>query len=370
MGRLITEIKFFEIKEDIVLDNGGAFSPCTIAYETIGELNKDKSNAILIFHALSGNSHVAGHYSENDSKAGWWDLFVGSGKAIDTDKYFVICANVIGGCGGSTGPSSINPKTNRHYAADFPVITISDMLKPQKKLVDFLGIKKLLAVIGGSMGGMQALQWSINYPGSAKLVVSIAAAVRQSAQNIAFHETGRQVITTDPNWNHGDYYDKNIPKHGLSVARMLSHITYMSEKSMKEKFGRRLQDKDKLGYCFDVEFQVESYLKHQGSSFVDRFDANSYLYITKAIDYFDLTEGGTRTLGEVFSNTGAKFLILSFTSDWLYTTEDSKELVRALQQNSLDVAFIEIESDYGHDSFLLENRMQKAILERVLANEI
>jgi homoserine O-acetyltransferase/O-succinyltransferase len=356
--------KYFEINEETSLESGKKLSHITLAYETFGTLDKNKSNAILVFHALSGDSHVSG----NHAKPGWWDLLVGPGKGIDTGKYFVICANVLGGCQGSTGPSSINPKTKKPYCMDFPVITINDMVNVQKKLIDFIGIKKLLAVIGGSMGGMQALQWAVNFPDSVKMVIPIATAAKQSAQNIAFHEAGRKAIAGDINWNKGNYYGKENPGLGLSIARMIGHITYLSQDSMREKFGRRLQDKEKLGFSFETEFQVESYLKHQGTQFVERFDANSYLYISKAIDYFDLTDGGTKRLEEIFSKTKAKFLIISFTSDWLYPTSESKEIVRELQKSGHDVIFFEIESNYGHDSFLLKNDTQTDLIRNFLAN--
>lgn len=356
--------KYFDIKEELTLESGKTIGPITLAYETWGTLDKDKSNAILIFHALSGDSHVAG----DDTTPGWWDALVGPDKGIDTDKYFVICANVIGGCQGSTGPSSINQKTKRPYGIGFPIVTIKDFVNVQKKLIDHLGIKNLLAVTGGSMGGMQALQWAVSFPNSVKLVIPIATAAKQSAQNIAFHEAGRKAIVADPNWNNGDYYGRKIPNLGLSVARIISHITYLSEDSMREKFGRKLQDKEKLDFSFETEFQIEGYLQHQGSKFVERFDANSYLYISKAIDYFDLTQGGTKKLEAVFSKIKAKFLIISFTSDWLYPTGESKEMVRALQKSGHDVVFFEIESNYGHDAFLLKNETQTNLIKNFLSN--
>ena len=364
----IVKTKYFEIKEEVTLESGKKLGPITLAYETYGELNKNKPNAILIFHALSGDAHAAGHHSANDKKTGWWDTAIGPDKTFDTNKYFVICANVIGGCKGSTGPCSVNPKTRRTYGSDFPIITIKDMIRTQKKLIDHLGIKKLLAISGGSMGGMQVLQWSVDYPDSVKLVIPIATAAKQSAQNIAFHEAGRQAILADPNWNNGNYYGKKTPDQGLATARMIGHITYLSQHSMKEKFGRRLQDKDKPAFSLETEFQVESYLKYQGASFVERFDANSYLHITKAIDYFDLTEDGKKRLEDVFSKAKAKFLIISYTSDWLYPTSDSKEIVRALQKNGIDVVFFEIDSNYGHDAFLLENETQTNLIKNFLKN--
>jgi homoserine O-acetyltransferase len=364
----IVETKYFEINKEIVLECGKKIRNVTLAYETYGKLDEDKSNAILIFHALSGDSHVAGYNSEEDRKPGWWDTAVGPNKAFDTNKYFVICINVIGGCKGSTGPSSINPKTGKQYGIDFPMVTIKDMVKIQKEIIDHLGIKKLLAVTGGSMGGMQVLQWAVTFPDAVRLVIPIATAVKQSAQNIAFHEVGRRAITADPNWNNGGYYDGDVPKLGLSVARMIGHITYLSEESMKDKFGRRLQDKEKPDFSFETEFQVESYLQYQGDKFVERFDANSYLYITKAIDYFDLTDDGKIELEDVFSKLESKFLVISYTSDWLYTTAESKQIVRALQKNGIDVVFFEIESNYGHDAFLLENETQTNLIRNFLDN--
>lgn len=364
----IVKTKYFEIKEKLTLESGKKLGPITLAYETYGKLDDNKANAILVFHALSGDAHAAGYHSEKDKNPGWWDTAIGPGKAFDTNKYFVICINVIGGCKGSTGPCSIDSKTTKSYGTNFPIITIGDMVKVQKKLIEHLGIKKLLAVTGGSMGGMQALQWAVDFPESTKLIIPIATAVKQSAQNIAFHEVGRRAIVGDPNWNKGNYYGKKQPALGLAVARMIGHITYLSEHSMKEKFGRKLQDKKKPTFNFETEFQVESYLRYQGNKFVERFDANSYLYITKAIDYFDLTEGGIKKLEDVFLKIKAKFLVISYTSDWLYPTEESKEIVRALQKSGHDVVFFEIESDYGHDAFLLENETQTSLLKNFLNN--
>lgn len=336
------------------LDCGRTLSPVTQAYETYGELSPERDNAILIFHALSGDAHVAGYHSPEDKRPGWWDTMVGPGKAFDTNRYFVICANVIGGCKGSTGPSSINPATGRPYGPTFPILTLSDMVRAQERLVTHLGIDKLLAVAGGSMGGMMALDWAVRYPERVAAVVAIATTARITAQNIAFNEVGRQAIMSDPNWKEGDYYDGPQPESGLAVARMIGHITYLSDEQMHRKFGRRLQNRDTLGYDFGTEFQVESYLRYQGNSFVRRFDANSYLYITKAIDYFDLANG-YRSLVESLERARAEFLVVSFTSDWLFPTEQAKELVRALQANGLVTTFLEISSNYGHDAFLLPN---------------
>lgn len=336
------------------LDCGRVLSPVTQAYETYGRLSPAGDNAVLIFHALSGDAHVAGYHSPEDSKPGWWDIMVGPGKPFDTDRYYVICANVIGGCKGSTGPGSTNPATGRPYGLDLPLLTVGDMVRAQKRLVEHLGIERLLAVAGGSMGGMLALDWAVRYPEGTAAVLAIASSARSNAQGIAFNEVGRRAIMSDPHWKQGDYYGGTPPGAGLSIARMIGHITYLSEEQMRAKFGRRLQERDSFGYDFDTEFQVESYLRYQGSRFVERFDANSYLYITKAIDYFDLTNSH-RSLVEVLERVRAEFLVVSFSSDWLYPTADSKELVRALQANGVPTTFIEIPNAYGHDAFLLPN---------------
>lgn len=364
----IVEKKYFEINEEVTLECGKKLKKTTLAYETYGELNKNKSNAILIFHALSGDSHVAGYYSKDDKKPGWWDSLIGPKKSVDTNKYFVICSNVLGGCKGSTGPSSINPETGKEYGTDFPVITIKDMISVQKKLIDSFGIKKLFAVLGGSMGGMQVLEWVSTFPKSTKLAIPIATAAEQSAQNIGFHEVGRQAIVTDPEWRNGFYYGKSVPKSGLSVARMIGHITYLSEEAMKKKFGRKLRSKENVDFTFNVEFEIESYLRYQGESFVKRFDANSYLYITKAIDYFDLTNNGKNSLEKVFENIDAKFLVISYKSDWLYSPLESKKIVQALQRNWKEVISIEIDSEYGHDAFLLKNKQQESVIKNFLDN--
>lgn len=345
--------KFCEIGE-LKLESKTTLKNVVLAYETFGELNSKKNNAIMIFHALSGDSHVAGRYKSTDKKPGWWDNYVGAGKPIDTNKYFVICANVIGGCQGSTGPGSVDPDTNKPYGINFPFITIDDMVRAQNKLIESLNIDKLLAVIGGSMGGMQALSFVKLYPNKSKLIILIATASHQSAQNIGFHEIGRQAIMSDPG------FKKGKPNQGLSIARMIGHITYMSEKSLMEKFGRELQDKENIEFTFKKEFQIESYLHHQGKSFVDRFDANSYLYITRAIDYFDID------LNQILFETKSKFLVLSYKSDWLYTSDDSRKIVKALQQNAKDVSYLDIDSDYGHDSFLVDNKTQKIAIENAI----
>ncbi|MBU0730343.1 MAG: homoserine O-acetyltransferase [Proteobacteria bacterium] len=352
------------------LESGVSFGPVTLAYETLGTLTPEKDNAILILHALSGDSHMAGYYRPEDSKPGWWDLMIGPGKGIDTDKYFVICANILGSCMGSTGPSSLNPTTGKPYGLDFPVVTVGDMVTAQKALIDHLGISKLCSVIGGSIGGMQVLEWTLRYPDMVKSAVPLATTARHSALAIAFNEISRQSIMADPNWNKGNYYGGNKPDLGLAVARMIGHVTYLSDESMRRKFGRRLQDKSDFSFHFDADFQVESYLRYQGKKFVERFDANSFLYITKAADYFDLeNQHGGGSTSKAFAKAKAKFLIVSFTSDWLYPTYQSKALVQAMKKNSLDVSFCEIEAEWGHDAFLLPNdrlsNLLKGFLERI-----
>lgn len=351
----IVETKYLTIAEPpelFELESGHTLSPVTLAYETYGELNADKSNAILILHALSGDAHVAGRHSPDDRKPGWWDIMVGPGKAFDTNKHFIICSNVIGGCKGSTGPSSVNPATGKEYGLSFPVVTIKDMVNAQRRLIDYLGIGTLLCVTGGSMGGMQALQWTVSYPERVRLAIPIATTSRLSAQAIAFDEVGRQAIMADPEWVRGEYYGKTFPARGLAVARMIGHITYLSDESMHNKFGRDLVKPD-YGYDFLTDFQVESYLRYQGDSFVQRFDANAYLYITKAMDYFDLRQPSD-SLRKELSVAKAKFLVLSFSSDWLFPSYQSKEIVTALRRNYIEVSYAEIQTDYGHDAFLLE----------------
>ncbi|HQP10376.1 MAG TPA: homoserine O-acetyltransferase [Candidatus Omnitrophota bacterium] len=342
---------FCEPPNEMALKSGEKLGPITLAYETYGELNKDRSNAVMIYHALTGDAHVAG-YHQGDKKPGWWDIMVGPGKAFDTNKYFIICSNVLGGCKGTTGPSSINPETGKPYGLSFPFVTIEDMVAAQKLLMDHLGIKKLLCGAGGSMGGMQALRWSLDYPDHIHSVISIATNTRHSAQQIAFHEVARQAIMADPDWQNGEYYGKSVPARGLAISRMIGHITFMSEKSMEEKFGRKLVGKNRLGYDFSGDFEVENYLKYRGDSFVHRFDANSYLYLSKALDYFDIAEDGKLT--DAFKKARSSFLIISFSSDWLYPSHQSKELVRALKANDIDVSDIEISNSYGHDAFLVE----------------
>jgi homoserine O-acetyltransferase len=352
--------------DGISLDSGATVAPLDVAYETYGELNAAKSNAVLVLHAFSGDAHAAG-ISPETGKPGWWDNMIGPGKAFDTNKYFVICTNVLGGCRGTTGPASINPATGCPYAMAFPVITIGDMVRLQKMLIDWIGIRRLLTVSGGSMGGMQALEWAVAFPDSVVSAIPIASTSRHSAQQIAFNEVGRQAIMADPDWNGGNYYGGTIPGRGLAVARMVGHITYMSDDSMREKFGRRLQGKDNFSFGFDVDFEVEGYLRYRGSQFVGRFDANSYLYITKAMDYFDLTSG-RGTLAAALEKTRARFLVISFSSDWLYPSYQSQEMVRALRSRNCDVAYVELQSNYGHDSFLVDVAEQTDLVRGFLAS--
>lgn len=352
----IVETEYFTFAEppnELQLECGRKLGPITLAYETYGKLNSDKSNCILICHALTGDAHVAGRYSDDDRKPGWWDTMVGPDKAFDTHRYFVVCSNIISGCKGSTGPSSINPETGKPYALDFPMVTIPDMVDAQKALIDHLGIEQLMCVVGGSMGGMQVLQWAVAYPDMVRLAIPIATTARLSAQAIAFDAVGRQAIMADPNWNDGAYYGATIPSRGLSIARMVGSITYRSDKSMHEKWGRSLQDKPSVEYDFVTEFQVESFLDYAGYEFVQRFDANSYLYITKAMDYFDLAQP-SGDLRKELSRTKAAFLVVSFSSDWLFPPYMSKEIVSALRRNNVDVSYAEIQTDYGHDAFLKE----------------
>ncbi len=337
------------------LVSGSVLESFKIAFKTFGSLNKSKSNAILICHALTGDQYVSGHnpITERD---GWWSKMVGPDKPIDTNKFFVICSNVLGGCAGSTGPTQKKDSEDIIYGGSFPSITIKDMVSAQVKLIDALKIDKLFSVVGGSMGAMQALQWSVDFPNRIQTMIHIAGALKHSAQNIAFHEVGRQAIMNDPNWHKGNYVENNsIPERGLSVARMIAHITYLSEDAMHRKFGRKLQSRDIISFGFDADFQIESYLRHQGRSFVERFDANSYLYLTRAMDYFDHSESYRKTLEFVNNqNNHIKYLVISFTSDWLFPTRENKEIVEILNSLSKNVSFLEIETDKGHDSFLLD----------------
>ncbi|MEQ8246384.1 MAG: homoserine O-acetyltransferase [Alphaproteobacteria bacterium] len=336
------------------LDSGTELAAFGVAYQTYGTLNADKSNAVLVCHALTGDQHAANDHPMTQ-KPGWWDIMIGPGRPLDTDRYFVICANVLGGCMGSTGPGEINPETGKPWGLAFPVITIGDMVRAQARLLDHLGIDQLFCVIGGSMGGMQALQWASAYPERVFASVPIAAASRHSAQNIAFHEVGRQAIMADRDWHGGAYHDHGTtPRAGLAVARMAAHITYLSEAALRRKFGRKLQDRDRITFGFDADFQVESYLRHQGMTFVDRFDANSYLYITRAMDYFDLAAEHGGSLAAAFHKTPVRFCAISFTSDWLFPTSDSREVVKALNSEAANVSFVEVDTDKGHDAFLLD----------------
>ena len=335
------------------LDGGVLLSPVEIAYETYGSLAPDGGNAILVCHALTGDQHVASTHPRT-GKPGWWTRMIGPGKPIDPARDFVICANVLGSCMGSSGPASVNPATGWPWGMAFPVITIRDMVRAQAMLLDHLGVARLKAIVGGSMGGMQALSWTATFPERIDAAVIIASTARHTAQNIAFHEVGRQAIMADPNWQSGDYYGGEPPAAGLAVARMAAHITYLSEAGLTEKFGRRLQAREAKSFGFDADFQVESYLRHQGLSFVDRFDANSYLYITRAMDYFDLAEEHGGLLANAFRASRARFCLVSFDTDWLYPTSESRSIVQALNAAGAPVSFVELSSPYGHDAFLLD----------------
>jgi homoserine O-acetyltransferase/O-succinyltransferase len=336
------------------LDAGVDLTPFQIAYQTYGTLNPERSNAVLICHALTGDQHVANLHPVTQ-KPGWWETMVGSGRPIDTERYFVICPNVIGACMGTTGPASTNPKTGTPWGLDFPVITIRDMVRAQAMLLDHLGIESLFSVAGGSMGGMQVLQWTVSYPHRVFSALPIAAATRHSAQNIAFHEVGRQAVMADPEWRQGRYFMEGTnPRRGLAVARMGAHITYLSDAALHRKFGRRFQDRDNPTFSFDADFQVESYLRYQGITFVERFDANSYLYLTRAMDYFDIAADHGGVLANAFKGTPTRFCVISFTSDWLFPTSDSRAIVHALNAGGARVSFAEIVTDKGHDAFLLE----------------
>jgi homoserine O-acetyltransferase len=347
---------YIDVAEDrpLRLDCDRVLSPFRIAYKTYGALNAAKSNAILVTHALTGDQYAASPHPVT-GKPGWWETMVGPGKPIDTERFFVICPNALGGCMGSTGPASLNATTGKPWGLDFPVITIGDMVDAQVPLIDHLGIDQLFCVIGGSMGGMQVLEWAARHGSRVYTAVPVATAAWHSSQNIAFHEVGRQAVMADPNWAQGRYLELGVePRNGLAVARMAAHITYLSEEALQRKFGRSLQDLAAKSFSFNADFQVESYLRHQGSTFVDRFDANSYLYITRAIDYFDLAAEHGDVLANAFKGTKTRFCVVSFTSDWLYPTRESREIVHALNAVAANVSFVEIESDKGHDAFLLE----------------
>jgi homoserine O-acetyltransferase len=352
---------FAESPEEMVLDCGRKLGPITLAYETYGTLNQDKSNAVLVVHALSGDAHVAGYNTPQDRKPGWWDMMVGPGKGFDTDKYFVICSNVLGGCSGSTGPASQNPETGKPYGLTFPIITIGDMVRAQRQLVDHFGIERLLCVAGGSMGGMQTLEWVTRYPDMLRSAIVIASTSRLTAQAIAFDAVARHAIQADNIFQGGNYYGNGVPAQGLSIARMLGHITYLSDESMRIKFGRTLRSATEYSYDFNSEFSVETYLDYQGEQFVNRFDANSYLYLTKAINYFDCG-AAYGSLDNAMGRVQGKTLVLSYTSDWLYPPYQSEEIVYALTRQKRDVTFCTIRSDYGHDAFLLEDTIMTKMI--------
>jgi homoserine O-acetyltransferase len=349
--------------DDLLLESGRTLGPVTLAYETYGELNADRSNAVLVCHALSGDAHAAGFHADEETP-GWWDDMIGPGKAFDTRQYFVICANIIGGCKGSTGPSSIHPKTGKPYALDFPMITIADMVNAQRRLIDDLGIGKLFCVVGGSMGGMQVLQWASAYPDRVRAAIPIATALKQSPQQIAFDEVIRQSIMADPAWRKGNYYDHGQPKKGLAVARMIGHITFMSDQSMEQKFSRKLKNGN-YSFSFAEDFEVEGYLRYRGDNFVKRFDANSYLYITKAMDYFDLSDG---LFLPGVKKTGTRFLVISFTSDWLYPSHQSQEIVRLLKRRGIAATYCDLKSTWGHDAFLVEVEEETRLIRNFLRN--
>lgn len=339
--------------DGLELAAGASVAPLQIAYQTYGKLNSDKSNAVLVCHALTGDQHVATP-NPITGKPGWWEAMVGPGKPVDTNRFFVICSNVVGGCMGSSGPAIETPE-GVPFGLGFPVVTIKDMVNAQAKLIDYLGIDRLFAVIGGSMGGMQVLQWAVSYPERVYAAVPIATAARHTSQNIAFHEVGRQAVMADPDWHGGDYYSFGVrPTKGLAVARMAAHITYLSEGALHRKFGRNLQERDDITFGFEADFQIESYLRHQGMSFVDRFDANSYLYMTRAMDYFDLAREFGGKLAHAFDQTSTRFCCLSFSSDWLFPTSENRAIVHALNAAGANVSFVEVDTDKGHDAFLLE----------------
>ena len=344
----------FGASTPLKLDCGTVLSDFQIAYQTYGTLNPERSNAVLVCHALTADQHAANPHPVTH-KGGWWDTMIGPGKPIDTNRYFVICSNVLGGCMGTTGPASLNPATGRAWGLDFPVVTIRDMVRAQALLIDALGIESLFCVVGGSMGGMQVLEWAASYPDRVFCAMPLATGAKHSAQNIAFNEVGRQAIMADPDWLSGRYIDEGrVPRKGLGVARMAAHITYLSEAALQRKFGRNLQDREAPTFTFDADFQIESYLRHQGSSFVERFDANSYLYVTRAMDYYDLAADHGGVLAEAFRASRTRFCVMSFTSDWLFPTRDSRAVVHALNAAAANVSFVEIASDKGHDAFLLD----------------
>ncbi len=347
--------------DPLILESGREFSPVRVQFETYGSLNAAASNAILLLHAFSGDAHAAGRHSADDRHPGWWDTMVGPGRSFDTDRFFVICSNVIGGCQGTTGPGDTDPETGEPYGLGFPVVTIEDMVRVQRRLVERLGIRRLHAVAGGSMGGMQALQWAVSEPDAVDRIIVLASTPRPSAQAIAFNAVGRNAIMSDERWNGGNYYGREAPARGLAIARMVGHITYLSDESMHEKFGRRLQERNSFEFDFSDQFEVESYLEYKGGTFVDRFDANSYIYLSKAIDYFDLA-GKYGSLESAFGKSQNKFLVVSYTSDWLYPSYQSKEVVVSLMRLQRDVTYTELDCPFGHDSFLLETDRQTPLI--------
>jgi len=359
-------------KDSLTLDSGESFGPINIAYETFGTLNEKKDNAILVIHALTGDTHVCSDYDKDDQTPGWWDDVIGKGKAIDTDKYFIICSNCFGGCSGTTGPATISPKTGKPYGLEFPIITVRDMVRVQKLLVDYLGIESLKAVIGGSLGGMQVLEWAVSFPDTVKKAIVIASAAKTSPQVIAFGEVGRNAIMADPNFNSGNYYDGERPVKGLSIARMVAHITYLSNESMQLKFGRdiktEIKKSDELYGLFGPMFQVESYLRYQGQKFVERFDANSYLYITKAMDMFDVKRD-KQTLAEALQVVKSRMLVISFTSDWHFMPSESWEIVKAMMSCDKEISYINLNSPYGHDAFLIKNPEQERLIKSFIDND-
>jgi homoserine O-acetyltransferase/O-succinyltransferase len=364
----VVKTRHFEFDE-LRLDGGGRLAPVRIAYEAYGRLNADKSNAILICHALSGDAHAAGKSAKNARRHGWYDIAVGPGKTFDTRRFFVICSNIIGGCKGSTGPSSVNPKTRRPYGSDFPTITIGDMVRAQKRLIDHLGIKKLFCVTGGSMGGMQALEWAVNYPDSLRLAIPVATAAKQYPLGLVFNDIGRRIILSDPDYNGGDYYGRGQPKRGLSLARQIGHVTYLSQETLLRKFGRARVKGRNGKRKFGTEFELQSYFDYKGKSFVRRFDANSYLHITNAIDHFDLTDGGARRLSDVFKAVKAKVLLVSFTSDWLYPPEQVEEVYAGLAEAGVPCVYRKLDLPYGHDAFLVYNNTLGNLLQEFLEKE-
>lgn len=362
----IVQFSDYVFEDELPLDCGRSLKNVVIRYETYGTLAEDAGNAILVEHALTGDAHLAGKYSENDKKTGWWDEMVGPGKPIDTSRFFVVCSNIIGGCSGSTGPRSIDPDTGKRYNMKFPVITIADMVRAQERLMQHLGISQWHCVIGGSMGGMLALQWGVSYPEKVNAIAAIATTARVSPQGISFNWISREAIMNDQNWEKGEYEEQ--PSRGLATARMLAHVTYLSDESMNNKFGRGLQASDNFDFAFKKDFRIESYLEHQGTKFVERFDANSYLYITRAIDYFGLSDATDGNLAEALKPVHCPFLIVSFSSDWLFPSYQSQELVKALLKNANDVTYCNIQSSYGHDAFLLEMDSLGSLLSSYLSN--